>query len=49
LYVDKSYVRLSCVNNVKTDLNLSYIERFSSYLGMNTHRLGYKSQPVNVV
>jgi len=42
-------VRLSFVNNLKTNINLSYIERFSSYRGVNTLRLDYESWSVNSV
>jgi len=49
MYVVKSHVLLCCVNNLKTNINLSYIERFCSYRGVNTLRLSYKSQSINAV
>jgi hypothetical protein len=37
------------INFSKTKINLNYIKIPSSYRAVNTHRLGYTNQSVNVV
>jgi hypothetical protein len=37
------------INNLKTGVNLNYVQGFISYLAVNTPTLSYKHKLVNVV
>jgi hypothetical protein len=47
-FVDTA-VCIEIINCLNTNININFIWRYSPYRAVNTLRLSYKNQPVNVV